>query len=101
MPYVLQFVVLRVMADAIEHLRQRWKWHTVWAVLLIVAFCGLLNMTDMAGWLVSWQKDMNAPSLGGLLGKTFYRLRDFWMFGARHWRDIIVYSLCVSSACCS
>jgi S-DNA-T family DNA segregation ATPase FtsK/SpoIIIE len=80
-PYVLQFVGLRVMADAIEHLRQRWKWHTVWAVLLIVAFCGLLNMTDMAGWLVSWQKDMNAPSLGGLLGKTFYDY-GFWMFGA-------------------
>ncbi|MGP8053484.1 MAG: DNA translocase FtsK 4TM domain-containing protein, partial [Limisphaerales bacterium] len=80
-PYVLQFAGLRTVADAIEHLQQRWIWHTIWAVLLIIGCCGLLNMADMARWLVAWRNNMQAPSLGGLMGQTFYDF-GFWTLGA-------------------
>jgi len=89
-PYVLNFLGLRVVADAIEHLRERWKWHLIWAGLLVVAFCGLLNMADMAGWLVSWRTNIQAPSLGGWLGRTFYDY-GFWMLGVIG--AVIVYAL--------
>ncbi len=95
-PDWLRWLRLGNLAEATDHFRERWLWHSVWAVVYLLSFCGLLHMMDAAALLQSLSRRLCAPGPGGWLGMTSYDY-GFWMLGPVG--AVIVYSaLCLTSA---
>jgi S-DNA-T family DNA segregation ATPase FtsK/SpoIIIE len=81
MPDWLRWLRLNLLSDATDHLRRRWRWHTLWAIVLLFSLCGVLHMLDSTSFLNHLRLSFNAPSAGGWLGKTSYEY-GFWMLGS-------------------
>jgi hypothetical protein len=95
-PEWMRWLRLNRVADAIDHFRERWRWHLLWAFVFVVAWCGLLHMMKSLTFMENLALRIWSPSAGGWLGLTLYDF-GFWMLG--RWGATIVYcALCLISA---
>src|SRR5258706_7790337 len=80
-PDWLRWMRLGRITDATSHFRERWVSHVVWAVVLLIALCGLLHRLNSASLMKKLGENIGAPSIGGGLGFGLYEF-GFWILGS-------------------
>jgi len=76
LPLLVAFVGLGCFFESLSYLKRRWPW----CVVLLLSCMGLLHLADSAPLFATARDAINAPSVGGFVGKTLYEF-GFWVLG--------------------
>jgi DNA segregation ATPase FtsK/SpoIIIE, S-DNA-T family len=76
LPLLVAFIGLGCFFESLSYLKRRWPW----CLVLLLSCMGLLHLADTVPLFSHARDVINAPSVGGFLGKMLYEF-IFWVLG--------------------
>ena len=80
-PPLLAIFGVAYLFGLLGYLRDRLRWSVLWSFLLVVSLTGIFHILSEAGWFGHLQKNIGAPSAGGLLGYLTYGQSENYEWG--------------------